>query len=151
MWSSNIYEQVVDQHPNSFTAQIITLDAHCSNLQARLLTTLDALDDLQRSHRVELDELHRRIDIRRAQSAFLTACTKRAEAECDTLKEAANELIAKGGRMPFLVVDGLILYTCLSITLSFHVFLVGFANDYRVLPHSGIYLPYPLGFHLLIE
>ncbi|KIJ51295.1 hypothetical protein M422DRAFT_65303 [Sphaerobolus stellatus SS14] len=112
----SIYQQIIEKHPESYTAQIITLDAHCSNLQARLLATLDTLDELQRTHELEIEDLNRHVNTLQARTRVLKSRTKAAEAERDTLKEGVNKLIAK----------------------------VEYANDHRVLPRARIYLPHLL-------
>ncbi|KAF8526078.1 hypothetical protein BU17DRAFT_83600 [Hysterangium stoloniferum] len=121
------YEKIIHKHPESYTAQIITLDAHCSNLNARLVATLDALDDLQRSHHFEIEQLSQRVNTLQARSRILKTRAKLAEAERDGLKEGVDRLLEKGGRI--IISPG----RRLEI-----------ANDYRILPRSRIHVPYPL-------
>lgn len=141
----SLYQQIIQKHPDSYTAQIVALDAHCSNLHSRLLATLDALDGLQRSHQLDIDALNQRINVLHTRTRVLKSRTKAAEAERDTLKEGVNKLIAKGGRMRSFWAGGSFPYICLYCTLICIVSLVEYANDHRVLPHSRIYLPNPLG------
>ncbi|KAF8579642.1 hypothetical protein K439DRAFT_1620410 [Ramaria rubella] len=105
------------KHAPPLQAQLHALDTHCFIFQTRLIDTLDALDQLQRNHTQELDQLHTHTQALRARYRAAKARAKAAETERDQWREDVARLVEK----------------------------VEIANDTRVLPHARIHLPYPLG------
>lgn len=72
--------------------------ARSSHTQARLLTTLDALDALQSSHHEEREAMTRENARVRTQLQRYKDVARAAKAERDDMKDAVLQLIEKGRR-----------------------------------------------------
>lgn len=92
----SFFQQAIRRYPDSYTAQILALDAYSSNLRTRLVSTLDAIDALQLSHKQELEDLQRRMHILHTKNRMLKQRVKLAESERDELREGVESLIRKG-------------------------------------------------------
>lgn len=70
--------------------------ARSSNLQTRLLQTLDALDETQRTHARELEEVEQKYVHLERRSQRHVAILKASETERGELRESVLELVEKG-------------------------------------------------------
>lgn len=70
--------------------------ARSSNLQTRLLQTLDALDETQRIHARELEEVERKYVHLERRSQRHVAILNASETERGELRESVLELVEKG-------------------------------------------------------
>lgn len=70
--------------------------ARTSNLQTRLLQTFDALDESQRTHARELEEIERKYVRLERRSGRHAAILNASETERAELRESVLELVEKG-------------------------------------------------------
>ncbi|EPQ56773.1 hypothetical protein GLOTRDRAFT_121105 [Gloeophyllum trabeum ATCC 11539] len=91
--------------------------ARASHMQGRFLSTLDALDELEAKHRLELDESQQEIHQLRTNLSRYIARVEAAESERDDMRDAVMQLVEK----------------------------VEKSNDYSLWPHSRIRLARPAG------
>lgn len=76
--------------------EILAHVARESNLQTRLLQTLDVLDEAQRTHASELKDLEQKYARLHQRFQRYVATISAFEAERDDLKESVLELVEKG-------------------------------------------------------
>ncbi|GJJ08483.1 hypothetical protein Clacol_002701 [Clathrus columnatus] len=93
----SFYRKILQRYPDSYTAQILALDTHCSNLNSRLISALDSIDAIRLSHKQELDDLQHRMHILDARFQMMKNRVKLAEMERDELREGVERLVEKGG------------------------------------------------------
>lgn len=110
-----------------------------SNLEARLLSTLDALDALQASSLSEIEHGSQTILQLRRRLALLETTLQNIENERDDLKDAVLRLVERGGWGQIVLFGaGRLGVRCHSSSYSYCALVVEMSNDYSNWPRCRI-------------
>lgn len=126
-------------------AQLQAFKGRVSHVQARLLSTLDALDSLQSTHATELEEALQTEERLKGRLNRYGDIAQVAELERDDLRDAVIQLVEKGGSWTFCFGEYAVRDTIYLTRAAVSSSVVEMANDYTSWPRSRIELTSYLG------
>ncbi|KAI0028892.1 hypothetical protein K488DRAFT_73397 [Vararia minispora EC-137] len=113
--------------------------SRASVLQARLLSTIDALSSASIKHEQEIADAQRMQDALHVRVSAARAALATSEAERDDMRDAVLQLVEKGALRPLALAAALIGLRPCRVALTMLV-PVEICNDYSCWPHASILL-----------